>query len=60
MQDYDEENGEITVDGQKIKLSKCIKVNSEPPEEEIEEELAAAKDEELEEFTEEKSEENKE
>ena len=63
LQDYDEENGEITVDGQKIKLSKCIKVNSEPPEEEIEEELAAAKDEELEEFTEdnrETSEENKE
>lgn len=45
LQDYNGESGEITVDGRQIKLSKCIKVNSEPPEEEIAEEIAETEEE---------------
>ena len=38
LEDYDQEEGLITVDGEKIKLSKCVKVNYEPEElEEIDE-----------------------
>lgn len=59
LQDYDEEQGIIKIDGQEIKLSKCIKVNLEPPDEEIAEEIAEA-EEILGEDTEENSEENKE
>ena len=36
LEDYDESEASITIDGEKIKLSKCIKVNYEP--EELEEE----------------------
>lgn len=32
LEEYDEEEASITVDGEKIKLSKCIKVNYEPEE----------------------------
>lgn len=32
LEEYDEEKEEITLDGEKIKLSKCIKVNLEPDE----------------------------
>ncbi|MCM1298657.1 MAG: ribosome assembly cofactor RimP [Firmicutes bacterium] len=39
LQDYSEENGTITVDGQQIKLSKCIKVNLEPLDDEAAEEI---------------------
>ncbi len=60
LQDYDEEQGIITIDGQEIKLSKCIKVNSEPPEEEIAEEIAEAEEVFGENTEEENSEENKE
>ncbi len=32
LEEYDEEEASITVEGEKIKLSKCIKVNYEPEE----------------------------
>ncbi len=52
LQDYNEDLGEITIDGRQIKLSKCIKVNSEPPQEDIAEEIAQTAEEDMEEFEE--------
>ncbi|MBD5104282.1 MAG: hypothetical protein HDT47_05405 [Ruminococcaceae bacterium] len=40
LEEYDQAEGMITVDGEKIKLSKCIKVNYEPEELEELEEIA--------------------